>query len=100
MIAIFSLQFPGSAQPQVLQNDEIAVFYEPPLDSVAGDVVRIYPDLKHELEEMFGWGLGVRPQVVVVKDSRTFQKITRNKLFVAFAVPEKNLISGLSEINQ
>jgi len=92
MIAIFSLQFPGSAQPQVLQNDEIAVFYEPPLDSVAGDVVRIYPDLKHELEEMFGWGLGVRPQVVVVKDSRTFQKITRNKLFVAFAVPEKNLI--------
>jgi len=80
------------AQPLVLQNDDIMVAYEPPLDGAAGEVLRLYPDLKQELEKTFAWSLDIRPQVVLVKNTRTFQKLSRNELFVAFAVPEKNLI--------
>jgi len=80
------------AQPLVLQNDDIMVAYEPPLEGAAGEVLRLYPDLKQELEKIFAWSLDIRPQVVLVKNTRIFQKLSRNELFVAFAVPEKNLI--------
>ena len=80
------------AQPLVLQNDDLIVAYEPSLEGAAGELLRLYPDLKQELEKIFGWGLDIRPQVVLVKNTRNFQKLSRNKLFVAFAVPEKKLI--------
>ena len=80
------------AQPLVLQNDDLIVAYEPSLEGAAGELLRLYPDLKQELEKIFDWGLDIRPQVVLVKNTRNFQKLSRNKLFVAFAVPEKNLI--------
>ena len=92
LAAIFFPQYPAMAQPLVLQNDDIMVAYEPPLDGAAGEVLRLYPDLKQELEKTFAWSLDIRPQVVLVKNTRTFQKLSRNELFVAFAVPEKNLI--------
>jgi hypothetical protein len=92
LTALFLLQATVAAQPLVLQNDEIMVVYEAPLDSAAGEVVRIYPKLRQELEEFFGWRLDIRPQVVLVKNTQSFQKLTHNKLFVAFAVPDKKLI--------
>jgi hypothetical protein len=91
LIGILLLQS-AAAQPLVLQNNEIAVIYEPPLDSAAGEVVQIYPGLRQELEEFFSWSLDIRPQVVLVQDNQSFQKMTGNNLFVAFAVPEKTMI--------
>ncbi|NNL78213.1 MAG: hypothetical protein HKO68_17930 [Desulfobacterales bacterium] len=92
MIAFLIFQSIVAAQHATLQNSEIIVYYEPSLKSVAAEIVRLYPILKQELEEMFGWSLPAKPQVVVVKKNQSFQKIARNKLFVAFALPEKNLI--------
>ena len=90
---IVLLPFPAVvAQSLTLKNNDITVVYEPPLDSVAAEIVRLYPQLRQELQDMFGWGLDVRPQVVLVKNNQDFQKIARNKIFVAFAVPDKNLI--------
>ena len=80
------------AQPLVLQNDDMIVAYEPSLESAAGEVLRLYPGLKQELEKIFAWNLDIRPQVVLVKNTQAFQKLSGNELFVAFAVPEKNLI--------
>ncbi len=76
----------------VLQNDEITVVCEPSLKNAAGEVLRIYPELRQELEEMFSSSLDIKPQVVLVKDNHTFRKLSRNELFVAFAVPAENLI--------
>jgi hypothetical protein len=90
--ALFLLQTHVAARPLVLQNDEVVVVYEAPLSNTAADVVRIYPKLKQELEKFFGWNLDIRPQVVLVENTQSFQQLTRNKLFVAFAVPDKNLI--------
>ena len=92
LIAIFLLQNPGMTQPLVLQNDEMLVAYDPSLENVAAEVLRLYPDLKQELEKIFAWSLDIIPQVVLVKNTRTFQKLSRNELFVAFAAPEKKLI--------
>ena len=92
LIAIFFWQSTVEARTEVLQNDNIIVVYDPFLKTVAGEVVRIYPVLKQELEEIFRWRLGVKPQVVLVKSNRTFQKIAGNAFIVAFAVPDRNLI--------
>jgi len=92
LTAIFLWQYPAMAQPLVLQNDDLIVAYEPSLEGAAGELLRLYPDLMQELEKIFTWGLDTRPQVVLVKNTRNFQRLSRNKLFVAFAVPEKNLI--------
>ena len=82
----------AAAQSQILQNNDITVIYEPPLKSAAHEVVRIYPPAKKELEGLLGWQLSAHPQVVLVKTNQRFQKITRNDLIVAFAVPDQNLI--------
>ncbi len=79
LTAIFFLQYPAMAQPLVLQNDDMIVVYEPSLEGAAGEVLRLYPDLKQELEKIFAWSLDIRPQVVLVKNSRTFQKLSRNE---------------------
>jgi hypothetical protein len=101
LTAIFFLQYPAMAQPLVLQNDDIIVAYEPSLEGAAGEVLRLYPDLKQELGKIFAWSLDIRPQVVLVKNTRTFQRLSRSELFVAFAVPEKNLIViDYSRMNQ
>ena len=91
-IALVLLPSICPAQHSALQSRDVVVFYDPPYDSAAREIIRIYPEIKLELEELFEWGLGIRAEVLLVGDSRTFQKIADNSLFVAFAVPEKNLI--------
>jgi hypothetical protein len=86
------LQTSVAAQPLTISTKEIVVVYETPLESAAAEVVRIYPKLKLELEEFFGWNLDTRPQVVLVNTTQSFLNLTHNNLFVAFAVPEKQLI--------
>jgi len=92
LAALLLQQTPVAAQPLTISTKDIVVVYEAPLDSTAADVVRIYPQLKQALQEFFGWGLDIRPQVVLVNNTRSFQQMTRSNLFVAFAVPEKQLI--------
>ena len=92
LIVIFFFHSTVVAQTQILKNDDIVVVYEPPLKNAAGEVIRIYPVLIQELKKIFGWHLDIRPQVILVKSNRSFRQMTRNDLFVAFAVPDKNLI--------
>lgn len=91
-MALALLPIVSSAQHSVLQSRDVVVIYDPPYDSAAREIIQIYPGLKLELEELFERGLSIRAEVLLVGDSRTFQKITDNDIFVAFAVPEKNLI--------
>jgi hypothetical protein len=85
-------QSTGGATTEILQDDQLVVVYEQPLKAAADEVVRIFPNLKQDLEDKFGWRLNVRPRVVLIKSNQHFQKIARNNLIVAFAVPDKNLI--------
>jgi len=92
LITIMLWQSTVAAGTEVLQNDDIAVVYEPPLKAAADEVIRLYPILRQDLADIFGWRLNARPQVVLVKTNQAFQKIARHNLIVAFAVPDKNLI--------
>jgi hypothetical protein len=92
--AVFLVR-PGSVdavQPSVLQTNDIAVAFEPPLQSVAENVIRTYPSLRRELEGFFGWQFDIHPRVVLVSENRRFQELSGNKFFVAYAVPFRNLI--------
>ena len=101
LIAIFVLPSYGLEQPQVLQNDDLAVAYETSLEGAARQLLGLYPDLKQELVRTFSWSLDVRPQVVLVKDTQTVRNLFRNDLFVAIAIPDKNLIAiDYSKMNQ
>jgi len=92
LTALFTLEAIVAAQPLMMETAEIVVVYEAPLERAASQVVRIYAKLKLELEDFFGWSLDIRPRVVLVNDTRAFEKMTRSKRFVAFAVPDKSLI--------
>lgn len=92
LIVFFLLPSVPAAQQKALQGQNIVVIHDPSLESAAREVVRIYPELELELEELFQWGLGIKPEVVLVRDTRTFQKIANSNLMVAFAVPEEKLI--------
>jgi len=92
LAAVHIFQPLWAAQTAVLQSDDIIVVYEPPLKAAAGEVLRMYPVLRQDLEDFFRWRLNTRPRVILVKTNQTFQKIAGNNLIVAFAVPDKKLI--------
>jgi hypothetical protein len=92
LAALLLLQTSVTAQPLTIENKDIVMVYEKPLESAAAEVVRLYPKLKQELEDFFGWNLAFKPRVVLVHNTQSFQRLARNKLFVAFAVPEKQLV--------
>jgi len=76
----------------IIRNSELIVQFEKPLKNAAKEVETIYPDIKTGLEKTLGWRITFRPTVVLIKDSKTFQKMAGNNQFVAFAVPRKNLM--------
>jgi len=80
------------ATQAVLQSEEVLVQFEKPLENAAKEVADIYPAVKAELENTFKWRLDFRPTVILIKDSKTFQKIVESGIIVAVAVPQKNLI--------
>ncbi len=94
-LVIFFLLTPQpllAIQLEFLSIPELMVRFEPSLKGIAKDVVHIYPRIKSNLEKTFGWEMPFRPTVYLVQDKEYFQRLTGNKLIVAFAAPAENLI--------
>ena len=83
----------GAAQPLVLQNDDITVVYEASLKRAADEILAVYPQLRQELAEFFGWDCDINPQVVLISKAPVFRQFAGNDFVVAFAVPAKNMIA-------
>lgn len=81
-----------AAQQYVMQDIGIMVFFEPSLETVAKKVIDIYPAIREDLEEIFGWDADLRPSVLLTRDRRAFKSLAETPPAVAFAVPDKNLI--------
>jgi len=79
-------------QRHILQTDDVKVVFEEPLQVAAENLATIYPRIKSELEVMLNWQVNFRPTIVLVKDGAEFQKMVKTSLFVAFAMPRKQLI--------
>jgi len=76
----------------LFEGGGIKVLFEPPHEPVAKDLAGVYPEIRGELEDIFGWDLNLTPSILLIKDSRQFQRMIRSPLTVAFAVPERDLI--------
>ena len=72
------------AATEVLQNEDIAIVYEPALQTAAVEVLRLYPILRQELQAILGWRLNRRIRVVLIRTNQQFRQIARNSLIVAF----------------
>ena len=76
----------------MIKAQGVTVYFAKPLEAPAREILSIYPEVKEELEEMLGWELGYRPNVLLIKDRDKFEKMTGSNLFVAMAVPQKKLV--------
>lgn len=79
-------------QTGIIQTNEVIVVFEEPLRSAAKEVTEIYAGLKVELEETLIWRLNFRPKVLLIKNRKTFERMTGSKFYVAFAIPQKKLV--------
>ncbi|MEE9610833.1 MAG: peptidase MA family metallohydrolase [Desulfatiglandales bacterium] len=86
------LQPLGAQKTRALQNKEVIVLFEEPLQFAAEEVINIYSVVKKELEKTFGWRVDFRPTVFLIKDSGTFQRVAGSDLIVAFANAQRNHI--------
>lgn len=92
LLTISPVAFSNRVSTDIIQNEEVVIHFEKPLQNVAKVVADIYPDVKVELEKALGWKLDFRPVVVIIKDRKAFRKMAGSDLVVAFAVPGSNMI--------
>jgi hypothetical protein len=83
---------PLYAENKVLQTGEVTVIFEERQVVAAEEVVKVYPSVKSELTENLGWGVDFRPTVLLDRGGETIKRNTGSDIFVAYAVPPKNLI--------
>jgi len=83
---------PLPAENKVLQTEEVIVIFEEHQVGAAEEVAKVYPSVKSELAETLGWGVDFRPTVLLDRGGETIKRNTGSDIFVAYAVPERNLI--------
>ena len=91
---LFFLTFMNTlyAEPNKIQTKEVIVIFEEPLETVAKDVVKVYPAVKADLVATLDWKVDVIPDVILVKDKSTLMRMVGSDIIIAFAIPERNLI--------
>jgi hypothetical protein len=95
--ALVLFLFPSASLGQdvayFIDNEHILVQYQDKNhEEAAQETIAIYPTIKAEIENTFGWSLDFRPRVIFRKDHESFQASVRNQRIVAYAVPQKNHI--------
>jgi len=83
---------PSYAGENTLANERVIVRFDGPLHNPAGEVLRVYPLIQEELLKNLGWKTAFRPEVVLVKDSVSFRRISGSDLVTAIAIPQKDRI--------
>jgi len=89
---ITSFQALHAQQTDIIQSDKIVVLFEKPLRVAAEEAFDIYPKIKADLENVFGWKLKFRPTIVLVNNRERFLQMTGNSLVVAYVIPERGLM--------
>lgn len=77
---------------KAMQDKKVTVFFEKGHAKAAEALVQIYPKIKVEAENTFGWKLKGIPEIVIFSEKESFQKTARNPFVTAVALPQKNLI--------
>ncbi len=82
-----------SAGPELIfRNANIAVYGDPSLLNLAEHIAEIYPGVAGKLERAIGWGTVSGTNVLLVENRNTFEQLSGNAYFSAFAVPRMGLV--------
>jgi hypothetical protein len=83
---------PLQAENKVLKSGEVTVIFEGHQVVAAEEVANVYQSVKSELAENLGWRVDFRPTVILDRGGETIKRNTGSDIFVAYAVPPRNLI--------
>jgi hypothetical protein len=83
---------PLPAENKVLQTEEVVVIFEEHQAGAAEEVAKVYPSVKSELAENLEWKVDFMPTVLLDRGGETIKRNTGSDIFVAYAVPQRNLI--------
>ncbi|UCH80093.1 MAG: hypothetical protein JSW20_10115 [Nitrospiraceae bacterium] len=75
-----------------INNGLVIVQFEKPLQKVAETVIRMYPEIRLEIEQMFQSDIDFNPTIRLMRDRDTFQNMVHTGPVVAVAISEDNLI--------
>ncbi|MFZ5907420.1 MAG: peptidase MA family metallohydrolase [Nitrospirota bacterium] len=90
---IFAL-LPGlvAAETLSVRTPDLEIFFLPSQQQASQEVASLYPAVRQELEQDFGWKIDFRPAVVLADNTDRFRAITGSDVVIALAVPARNLI--------
>jgi hypothetical protein len=89
MIVLLCVPYVARAEKMYrIANDVVNVQYPAPLQNVAREVIRVYPSVKKELEELFDASISFTPTITLIHERDDFQKIAGNSPVVALAVSD------------
>ncbi len=84
---------PQAQEYRVMDGPGIQVMYaDPSLELSAREVIGRYPSIKEGLESVFLWEMDFHPRVLLVADRRSFIMMAGHEAYVAYALPEKQLV--------
>ncbi len=93
MIVFLFVPFVAQAEEMHrLTSDVVNVQYPEPLRNVALEVIRLYPSVKKELEELFHVYITFTPTITLIKERSDFQNIVGHTPVVALAISEGDRI--------
>ncbi len=75
-----------------IESKDAIVLFHPALTTSANDIIRMYPRVKAQLEATFLWEIDFKPVIALIGQSDLFQQMAGHRAFVAFALPEKQVI--------
>ncbi len=75
-----------------LQDEKVIVRFDDHLQNAAKEIAGLYPSVRAELKKDLGWETDFRAEIVVMKDSASFRRVSGSDLVTAFAVPKEDLI--------
>ena len=81
-----------SAAPESFQTRDLEVLYDKNSLYMAEEVVKMYPDIREELEKSLPWKTDFQPRILLVKDRHAFIQAAGSDIFLAYAVPRRYLI--------
>ena len=89
---MLSFQSLHAQQTDIIQSENVVILFEKPLRVAAEEAFHIFPKIKTELENVFGWELKFRTTIVLINNRERFRQMTGTSLVVAYAVPQKDLM--------
>ncbi len=78
---------------RAMEGKEAVVLFEAGHAKPAEDLLQIYPKVKVDAENIFGWKFKGRPGIVIFSDKKNFQKTIKNPFVIAAAIPQKNMVA-------